>query len=85
MQGYLGLGIAYLGAVGLHGLWNGLTLLIVAAGISQSMGQTSPDWLRLTNQIAPYALVGLTIAGLVALLWINGRLRRQLDLEKGIV
>jgi RsiW-degrading membrane proteinase PrsW (M82 family) len=85
MQGYLGLGIAYLGAVGLHGLWNGLTLLIVAAGISQSMGQTGPEWLQMVDQFVPYALVGLTIAGLVAMLWINGRLRRQLDLEKGIV
>jgi hypothetical protein len=85
VQGYLRLGIAYLGAVGLHGLWNGLTLLLVAAGISQSLGQTAPEWLGLANPIVPYALVGLTVAGLVALLWINGRLRRQQDLEKGIV
>jgi len=85
VQGYLGLGIAYLAAVGLHGLWNGLTLLLVAAGISQTLGQTGPKWLGLADQIVPYALVGLTIAGLIALLWINARLRQQQNPEKGVV
>ena len=82
---YLRLGAAYLGAVLLHGLWNGLTMLILITDLSQPFDQLGQGLLSQASQLAPYGLVGLAIAGLVALLWINVRLRRASDSPQAVV
>ncbi len=74
---YLRLGLAYLGAVSIHGLWNGLTVLTVVTGLSQQLGLPVDDLLGRAGQLAPYGLVVLAVAGLGALLWANQRLRRS--------
>ena len=82
---YLRLGATYLGVVLLHGLWNGLTVLIVVGDLSQSLSQLGGDLISQASQIAPYGLAGLAVAGLAALLWVNMRLRRALDFPRVVV
>lgn len=82
---YFRLGVTYLGAVLLHGLWNGLTMLIVIADLSQLNDQLGQHLLSQAYQIVPYGLVGLAIAGLATLLWINVRLRRTTDSPQAVV
>ena len=82
---YFRLGVTYLGAVLLHGLWNGLTMLIVIADLSLPADQLGQDLLSQAYQIAPYGLVGLAIGGLATLLWINVRLRRVTDSPQAVV
>lgn len=82
---YFRLGVTYLGAVLLHGLWNGLTMLIVIADLSLPAAQLGQDLLSQAYQIVPYGLVGLAIAGLATLLWINVRLRRTTDSPQAVV
>ena len=77
---YLRLGLAYLGAVLIHGSWNGLTLLMVFAIFNQGTA-----WPYQADKWAPYGLVGIAITGLGALLWINAILRRELAAEKDVV
>jgi hypothetical protein len=76
---YLRLGLVYLGVALIHGLWNGLTLLLVFSGFSPLLEQVHPD------QWVPYVLVGMSIAGLASLLWINSRLRRTQTTPVGVV
>ncbi len=82
---YFRLGVTYVGAVLLHGLWNGLTMLIVIADLSLPAAQLGQDLLSQAYQIVPYGLVGLAIAGLATLLWINVRLRRTTDSPQAVV
>ncbi len=82
---YFRLGVTYLGAVLLHGLWNGLTMLIVIADLSLPAAQLGQHLLSQAYQIVPYGLVGLAIAGLATLLWINVRLRRTTDSPQAVV
>jgi hypothetical protein len=82
---YLRLGAAYLCAVLIHGLWNGFTMIMVVASLSQVIGTPAARWLALADQLAPYGLIGLSLAGLAALLWINGRLRGGQSSSEGVV
>ena len=82
---YLRLGVAYLGAVSIHGLWNGLTVLIVAAGLSQGLGQNGEQPLIKAGEWAPYGLVALAALGLAALIWANWRLRGRLRAADDVV
>lgn len=72
---YLRLGAAYLGAVLIHGLWNGLTVLMVVAGLTEALGQPADPALTQMGEWAPYSLVALSVIGLAALMWANWRLR----------
>jgi hypothetical protein len=82
---YLRLGAGYLGAVMIHGLWNGLTVLLVAAAISQALGQSEGDLLSQAGKWAPYGLIGLAVLGLAALIWANWRLRQGYKVADGVV
>jgi RsiW-degrading membrane proteinase PrsW (M82 family) len=82
---YLRLGVAYLGAVMIHGLWNGLTVLMVTAGLSQVLGQTVEQPLAEAGEWAPYGLIALALLGLAALIWANWRLRGGLRAADGVV
>jgi hypothetical protein len=82
---YLRLGAAYLGAVLIHGLWNGLTILMVVAGLSQALGQPVDLPLAQMGEWAPYGLVALAVLGLAALMWANWRLRGGLKAVGDIV
>ena len=77
---YLRLGLAYLGAVLIHGLWNALTLLMVFAIFNQGTA-----WPYQADRWAPYGLVGIAMIGMAALLWINANLRRQIVAKQDVV
>lgn len=73
---YLRLGLTYLTAVLLHGIWNGSTLL--AAFSTQVAGvdlQASSAWLRNMGTAAPYGLVILAIGAFITLWWSNKAFR----------
>lgn len=72
---YLRLGFTYLGVVLLHGLWNGLTLLDAFTSLAQELGAEA-SYVPLPNlaEATPYILVGLAIAALATILWVNRRL-----------
>ena len=77
---YTRLGAVYLLAVSLHGLWNGLTLSNVFAG----MMETPPAGMELfaqIGQISPYILGGLAGAALLAILWLNRALLRSVNID----
>jgi ABC-type uncharacterized transport system permease subunit len=69
----------------IHGLWNGLTVLLVAAAISQALGQSGGDLLAQAGKWAPYGLIGLAVLGLAALIWANWRLRQGYKVADGVV
>ncbi len=73
---YLRLGLTYMLAVFLHGLWNGLTIL---TGLGSAL-DTPPANLRLLTNLARIAPIGVAILGLgmFGVLWrSNYYLRRQ--------
>lgn len=71
---YLRLGLTYLLAVTLHGLWNGLSIL---AGLGKLPINASSglNFLGILAQITPYA-IGLLVVFLFALLWNSNRVLR---------
>lgn len=75
---YSRLPLIYLLAVGIHGLWNGLTLLYMATEFSelQTIGFSDTVWNALGN-ITPVLLVLLAIGAFFSLLWINKTLRER--------
>jgi hypothetical protein len=74
---YVRLGAAYLGAVLIHGLWNGLTLIIAFAILNELLEQPLIELHARSEILAGTALALLGGACLAALLWINARLRRE--------
>jgi hypothetical protein len=82
---YLRLGAAYMGAVSIHGLWNGLTVLMVVTSLSRVLGQTGEQSLVKAGEWAPYGLVALAVLGLAALIWANWRLRVGLRVADDVV
>jgi len=68
---YLRLGVTYLGAVLLHGLWNALTILTVSADLVGPLGHAGLTWLAPASQLAPYGLTALGLAALFGLLLAN--------------
>lgn len=76
---YLQLGLAYLVAVLIHGLWNGLTIAAVFTSLPQAFnGSISPLLLR-SGEIASYGLAILAVAALSILLLAN-RMSRKASL-----
>jgi len=74
---YLRLGVSYLAAAALHGLWNCLTLLIVFSNLASTLENgRSLEILQQAGRISPYALAGIAAAAFLALLWANRRLRQ---------
>jgi hypothetical protein len=74
---YLQLVLTYLGAVLIHGLWNGLTILMAFAILNQLLEQPGIELPAWAEALAGTSLVGFALVGLGALLWINARLRRE--------
>jgi hypothetical protein len=75
---YSRLPLIYLLAVGIHGLWNGLTLLYMATEFSEllTIGFSDTVWNALGN-ITPVLLVLLAIGAFFSLFWINKTLRER--------
>ncbi len=75
---FLRLGLAYLAAVCIHGLWNFFTLYLSFSALagSQNLDSGIPSYLKLGN-IMPYALIGMSIAALTGLVGANLLLSRS--------
>ncbi len=75
---YARLPLIYLLAVGIHGLWNGLTLFYLAAEFSElyTLGFSDTLWNALGN-ITPILLVLLAIGAVFGLLWMNNNLGKR--------
>jgi hypothetical protein len=72
---YLRLGGTYLVNVTIHGLWNGLTLLIAFAAIPETRSQLPvPNALDTVVTLAPYGLIILAVLGFIGLIVVNRRL-----------
>jgi hypothetical protein len=72
---YLRLGVAYLTAVTIHGLWNGLTLLSVGAELAPADAAGTSFVFRVAA-ITPYALFALALTTFITLLWANSSFRK---------
>lgn len=68
---YLRLGLSYLLAVGLHGLWNGLAVL---SGLAVATENT-PAYMRFLGDAAPFGIAALGLLLIVFLWWNNRRLQ----------
>jgi hypothetical protein len=77
-RSYVRLGLAYLTAVLLHALWNGLTLLATGSQLA-GIRLGGNEFLYNLALVAPLGLGVLTLAGLILLLGANHRLRRQAE------
>ena len=73
---YLRLGVAYLTAVTIHGMWNGLTLLAVGAELTPA-GAAGTSFVSRLAAITPLALFALALATFLTLLWANNSLRQD--------
>lgn len=78
---YLRLGVAYLTAVLLHALWNGLTLLATGSQLAGT-GLAGEDFISNLADVAPLGLGVLTLVGFILLLGANHRLRQQAELTQ---
>ncbi len=75
---FLQLGLAYLCAVIIHGLWNGLTLLYSFDLLSSLENlQLQVVWLHSIGTIAPFGLILLAVGSFVGLISINRSLQRD--------
>jgi hypothetical protein len=73
---YLRLLGTYALAVLIHGSWNALALLNAAGSLSDlQAGAQKSSLLSQVGALAPYGLIIMTVAALIALLWVNRRLR----------
>ena len=70
----------YVGAVVLHGSWNGLTIILSGIELSREFGVvlTGSTWLEWTAEAGLLLLVLVAVAGL---LLMNNKLRREIDGE----
>ncbi len=80
-RSYLRLGLAYLGAVLIHGLWNGLTILLAFTLLNGFLEQPLITLPERTDALAGTGLVLLAFLCLAAVLWINARFRRKQQAE----
>jgi len=76
---YLRLGLTYLSAVVIHGLWNGLVILSIIPEILPQ-GTSYPEALTNIGSTAPLGFFVLAVGGFVLLLGCNLNLRRALIL-----
>ncbi len=70
---YLRLGAAYLLAVIIHGLWNGLTMIIAIAGLTLEDSLIPSSWMP----VGALLLIGMSIGLFTSLILINRKLRRE--------
>ncbi|MBN2550034.1 MAG: PrsW family intramembrane metalloprotease [Anaerolineales bacterium] len=71
--------LAYLGAVLIHGVWNGLTVMASFTALGAlPEAPALPGWLTVPGKAAPFLLVGMALAGFWALIWANRKLTRPL-------
>lgn len=75
---YIRLPIIYLLAVGIHGLWNGLTLFYLATefGEIQTIAFSDTAW-NAFGSITPFLLVLLAVGAFFSLLWMNKKMGKQ--------
>jgi hypothetical protein len=74
---YLRLGVTYLVAVLIHGLWNGLTLVTVGTTLSEiHVSYTNTNLLTQLGDFAPGALIVLAVGSFTGLLWANRSFRQ---------
>jgi hypothetical protein len=85
LAAYIRLGLVYLLAVLIHGLWNGFTVAMVFASLLQSLGETGWSLLVQANGAAPYVLVAISILGLGVLVWANWHLRSAMKAQEAVV
>jgi hypothetical protein len=71
---YLRLGVAYLAAVLLHGLWNGLAILSLGAQLAPDPAEVPTFVLNLAAAV-PFGLGFMALSTFVLLLWANRSLR----------
>ena len=76
-RSYMGLVIAYLGAVLIHGLWNGLTILLAFTLLNGILEQPLISLPEYTETLAGTGLVMTAVLCLAAMLWINAHFRRE--------
>jgi hypothetical protein len=87
---YLRLGITYLLAVAIHGLWNGLTLMTVVGNLA-SITPAGVDFGMVSqlSTLAPYGLMILSLVSFLVLFLINKKLQtdqeNQPDLQSVVV
>jgi hypothetical protein len=80
---YLVLGLTYLAAVFIHGLWNGMTLMITFSSFAETQDlQAALPLVTRLGSIGPIALVFITLAAFTVLLLSNRALRRS---ERAII
>jgi RsiW-degrading membrane proteinase PrsW (M82 family) len=72
---YLRLLLAYLLAVSLHGIWNGLSI-VFSVGIALATPPPALAWIARLAPAAPLALLGLVV-GLFIFLWSSNRQLRK--------
>lgn len=76
---YLRLGLTYLLAVGIHGAWNALAVLLAGVGIYQELGLVIQQPVIMAAGYASPIILGITTAVLFGLLlWFNSRFRAHL-------
>lgn len=71
---YLRLGLAYLAAVLLHGIWNGLAILSLGAQLAPDPAELATFVLNLA-EAAPFGLGFMAFSTFIVLLWANRALR----------
>ncbi len=71
------LGGVYLASVGVHALWNALTIASTASVLAAQGIQFVPDWALQMSRAFPYVLGGLAFTALLALLAANTLLLRD--------
>jgi hypothetical protein len=71
------LGVAYLAAVTIHSLWNGLTLFYSFTLLAQLQGLLVRPVVLRVGEVVPYALAGLALVCLAFLVLANRSLVRQ--------
>jgi hypothetical protein len=80
---YLILGLTYLAAVIIHGLWNGMTLMITFSSFAETQDlQAALPLVTRLGSIGPIALGFITLAAFTVLLLSNRALRRS---ERAII
>jgi len=80
---YLRLGVTYLTAVSIHGLWNALTVISSYSSLASAQGATPMIlWVVQLGDAAPFGLGTLTIGAFALLLWSNLALRRDTQIKQ---
>jgi hypothetical protein len=77
---YINFALTYIGVVVVHGLWNGMAIMMLVNELAVSEGlQVDFPGLATFAVISPYVLVALTVIGSAALLLMNRSLRAPVN------